>query len=186
MALQTFPHYISAVCQNVLPLYPLIAADDLNDIMYRRVDEASEQSPIATSQDFDIVFAGAVLRLGHRLFEQSPDATQLRKEGDSNIDQFEHCNWRQFAHSTQPPTKVLWLVEGMSFTFIYHLCGGLPTMQARMNLITTCERLTRCILLPFHLFLAGKKIRNREAQEWNQPETFGELVKLIVIWLMLL
>ncbi len=146
MALQAFPCYISSVYQNVLPVYPLIAADDLNDLICRPVDEASEQASTAIGQDFDIGFAAAVLRLGHRLLEQSPDATQLREEGNSNIDQSEQCNWKQFVNPTQAPTEVAWLVEGMSFTFLYHFCSGLPTMRARMALITACERLARCIL----------------------------------------
>lgn len=180
MALEAFPCYLSTIYEGILPVYPIIAPDDLNNLFCSLVHEPTEESFTVVSQDFDIGFAATVLRLGHRLFEQTPAAAQLRYGGNTNIDQFEQCKWQRFAESTQTSTKLPWMIEGLSFTFLYHLCSGIPTGRLQTVLLSACEKQARYTLWSFHLFPVDKNIRIQEPITWN------ELAKLTGSWLMLL
>lgn len=156
MASEAFPFYITAVSQKVLPIYPLIAIGDLHKLFNRLVDEPSEERSYAVSEDYDISFAMRALRLGHRILEQTTVATQLRCQGNSNIDRFETCSWRRFSRHDRTTTGVAWYLEGVSFAVLYHVCAGLPSANERTVLLEACRLLAMYVLLLFNsLFTDG-------------------------------
>ncbi|PQK18034.1 hypothetical protein BB8028_0010g00260 [Beauveria bassiana] len=158
-ALVAFRYYFATIIYEVLPIFPLVAQEDLLELISRRVNDA---------QGFDIRFAAAVYRLGHRLFENTQRARQLRLSGNSNMDHFQVYYSRNVSLFDPAITRVMRLEE-LSFWFLWSVCSGIHTLQARVTLYRACKDVAR----------------SRQFEEWAEPGSFKELVTLTAALLLL-
>ncbi|TQW01664.1 hypothetical protein IF2G_10805 [Cordyceps javanica] len=141
---------------------------DTLELVRRRANAPLEGCLTNEAQTFDIQLAAEVFSLGHRIFENTSRACELRSAGNSNVEHFQLCHrWSSLPYNSSI-TPIMRL-EQVSLWFMWSVCCGLHTSQKRVALYNACVKVHR----------------SRGFEEWSEPRSFKELVTLTAALLLL-